>query len=58
MHVHLLVHATTTVSYLQGSGLDDPDNLGHLGHFFGDMGQVGLIHKLNYLDVTQISHVL
>ena len=42
MHVHLLVHTTTTVSYLQGSGSDDPDNL---GHFFGDMGQVGLIHK-------------
>ena len=38
------------------SGLDDPDNLGHLGCFL--VGQVGLIHKLNYLDVTQISHVL
>ena len=41
------------------SGSDDPDYLGHLGHFFA--GQVGLIHKLNYLDVTQIfnsSHIL
>ena len=37
------------------SGLDDSDNLGHLGHFLE--GQVGLIWKLNYLDVTQISHV-
>ena len=36
-------------------GLDDPDNLGHLGHFLE--GQVGLIHKLNYLDVTRISHI-
>ena len=38
------------------SGLDDPDNLGHLGHFL--VGQVGHIRKPNYLDVTQISHVL
>ena len=38
------------------SGLDDPDNLGHLGHFL--VGQVGLICKLNYMDVTRISHVL
>ena len=37
------------------SGLDDPDNLGHLDHFL--VGQVGLIRKLNYPDVTQISHV-
>ena len=29
---------------------DDRDNLGHLDHFFG--GQVDLIRKLNYLDVT------
>ena len=34
------------------SGLDDSDNLGHLDHFFG-----GLIRKLNYLNVTHISHV-
>ena len=34
------------------SGSDDPDNLGHLGHFLE--GQVGLICKLNYLDVTWI----
>ena len=33
-----------------------PDNLGQLGHFL--VGQVGLIHKLNYLNVTRISHVL
>ena len=41
------------------SGLDEPDYLGHLGHFL--LGQVGLICKLNYLDVTQIynrSHVI
>ena len=38
------------------SGSDDPDNLGHLGNFLE--GQVGLIHKLNYLDVTWTSHVL
>ena len=37
------------------SGSDDPDNLGHLGHFLE--GQVGLICKINYLDVTRISHV-
>ena len=34
---------------------DDPDNLGHLGHFLE--GQVGLICKLDYLDVNRISHV-
>ena len=28
-------------------------NLGHLGHFFG--GSLGLICKLNYLDVTRIA---
>ena len=40
-------------------GSDDLDYLGHLGHFLVD--QVGLIRKLNYLDLTQIfnrSHVL
>ena len=31
---------------------DDLDYLGHLGHFL--VGQVGLIRKLNYLDVTRI----
>ena len=38
------------------SGSDDPD---YLGHFL--VGQVGIICKLNYLDVTWIfnrSHVL
>ena len=30
---------------------NDPDNLGHLGHFL--MDQAGLICNLNYLDVTQ-----
>ena len=47
------------ITYIQSrveSGSDDPENLGHLGHFL--VGQVGLIHKLNYLDVTRISHVL
>ena len=34
------------------SGSDDPDNVGHLVTFL--MGQVGLIRKLNYLDVTRI----
>ena len=34
------------------SGLDDPGNLGNLGHFL--MSQAGLIHKLNYLHVTKI----
>ena len=37
-------------------GSDDPD---YLGHFL--VGQVGVIHKLNYLDVIRIfnrSHVL
>ena len=38
---------------MQNSGSDDPENLGHSGHFL--VGQVGLIHKLNYLDLTQIS---
>ena len=38
------------------SGSGDPDHLGHLGHLLE--GQVGLILKLNYLDVTRISHVL
>ena len=33
---------------------DDPDNLGHLGHFLE--GQMGLIHNLNYLNVTRIFH--
>ena len=33
--------------------VDDLNNLGHLNHFLE--GQVGLIYKLNYLDVTQIS---
>ena len=42
------------------SGSDDPDNLGHLGSLGVTflVGQVDLIYKLNYLDVTQISHVL
>ena len=35
------------------SGSDDLDNL---GHFL--VGQVGLICKIKYLDVTRISHVL
>ena len=41
------------------SGSDDPDYLGHLSHFL--VGQVGLIRKLNDLDVTLIfnrSHIL
>ena len=37
------------------SGSDDPDNLSHLGHFLE--GQVGVICKKHYLDVTRISHV-
>ena len=51
---HLMTH-----DYWSGkveSESDDLDNcnLGHLGHFLE--GQVGLIRKLNYLDVTRISH--
>ena len=38
------------------SGPHDPDNLGHLGRFLE--GQVGLVRKPNYLDVTRISRVL
>ena len=41
------------------SGSDDPDYLVNLGTFL--VGQVGLIRKLNYLNVTWIfnrSHVL
>ena len=41
--------------YSVESGSDDPHNLGHLGHFL--VGQMGLIHKLNYLNVTSILHV-
>ena len=42
------VHICTRIE----SGSDDPDNIGHLFHFL--VGQVGLIHKVNYLDVTWI----
>ena len=41
------------------SGSDDPDYLAHLGHFL--VGQMGLICKINYLDLTWIfnrSHIL
>ena len=48
----LLLYNVTILPFRVESGLDDPDNVGHLGNFF--MGQVGLIRKLNYLDVTQI----
>ena len=34
------------------SGLDYPDSLDQLSSFL--VGQVGLIHKVNYLDVTHI----
>ena len=37
---------------------DDLDNLGHLGHFFGRSSGSHSQTKINYLDVTQISHVL
>ena len=37
------------------SGLDDPDNPGHLSHFV--MGQTGLIHTLNYMDATHIFNI-
>ena len=42
----------TVISNRVESGSDDPDYLGHLGHFL--VGQVGLIRKLNYLDVTWV----
>ena len=38
--------------------VDDLDNLGHLGHFFGVSSGSHLQLELNYLDVTQISLVL
>ena len=44
---------SNTVEGRVESGSDDLDSLGHLNHFL--VGQVGLIHKLNYLDVTQIA---
>ena len=44
--------AIVIISIRVESGSDDPDYLGHLAHFL--VGQVALIHKLNYLDVTQI----
>ena len=37
------------------SGLDNPDDLGHLGHISFLMNQLGL--RLNYLDMIQISGV-
>ena len=40
------------------SGLDDPDNLGHLDHFVGGSSGFHLQTTVNYLDVTRISHVL
>ena len=42
----------TTLTRVE-SVLDNSDNLGRL-----NQGQMGLIHKLNYLNVTRISHVL
>ena len=48
----LLIFSVAVIRDRVESGSDDPDNLGNLGHFL--VGQVGLIHKLNYLDVTQI----
>ena len=50
MHLHVYFSESYTVVQTRvKSGLDD---LGFL------VGQVGLIRKLNYLDVTWISHVL
>ena len=43
----------STLWYREESGFGDPDNL---GNFL--VGQVDLICKPNYLDVTRISHVL
>ena len=40
-----LVHG----QWIDGPPWDDLDNLGHLGHF--SVGQVGFIHKINFLDV-------
>ena len=50
-----LIYSNLTVHIRVESGSDDPDNLGHLGQFFVD--QEGFIRKLNYMDVTRISHV-
>ena len=44
--------ATEHKLYNRKNGLDDLDSLGHLDHFL--VGEVGLICKLNYLDVTRI----
>ena len=49
-------HIVLVMYYRVESGSDDPDNLGHLGHFFG--GSSGSHPQTNYLDVTQISHFL
>ena len=56
MHIQDCISVSPLLPIRVESGLDDPDNLDHLGHFLE--GQVGLIRKLNYLDVTRISHVL
>ena len=48
----LLKHSTDEVTSYQGS--DDPDNPSHLAHFLVD--QLGLIHKLNCLNMTWISY--
>ena len=58
-HTYVVGHIIIRINSRVESGLNDPDYLGHLGYFLE--GQVGIIHKLNYLDVTQIcnrSHAL
>ena len=52
-YVCIIVHGR----WIDGPPWDDLDNLGHLGHF--SVGQVGFIHKINFLDVIgYYAHVL
>ena len=53
--IHYWYVYTTGLQIRIESELDDLNNLDFLGHIL--MGQVDLIRKLNYLDVTQLSHV-
>ena len=53
----IMLHAAPGVPGLKVGQLDDPDNVGHF--LMGQVTtQVGLIHKLNYLDVTRIFSTL
>ena len=45
------LHGYLYVSIRVESGLDDPDNLGHLGHFFGGSGRSHSQTKLSGCDL-------